>query len=286
MDFLCLTETWHEDANSPSLLSVSPSSYSSIELARFPAKPFSSSHSSISLSYKSSFFASDICYFSISLFECLFSSFKSLSNFTFVIAITYRPPTSSLPLFLEEFSVSTETPYMHSSPFFIFRDFNISHNNKLNPYSLKLDNIFDLFNLTQHVNFSTHTAGNTLDYIVFSSFTKPSISAESVTFSDHSLNKSSFTILYFPISHFKINKRPWSKFNKDSFINSFSQSTFEPLSFSDSNFFLTAFNDSFLENLDAVLPTKTSFRLSSFKAPWFDIQRLSAERAVRKFERL
>ena len=64
--------------------------------------------------------------------------------------------------------------------FFILEDFNFLHNNKLNPYSIKQDNIFDLFNLTQHAYFPTHTAGNTLDYIISSSFTKPSISAESV----------------------------------------------------------------------------------------------------------
>ena len=74
---------------------------------------------------------------------------------------------------------------MHSSLFCILGDFNILHNNKLNPYSLKLNNIFDLFNPTQHANLTTHTAGNTLDYIISSSFTKPPISAESVTFSDH-----------------------------------------------------------------------------------------------------
>ena len=122
-------------------------------------------------------------------------------------------------------------------------------NNKLNPYSLKLDYIFDLFNLTQHAHFPTHTAGNTLDYIISSSFTKPSISAESVPFSDHSLINHSFTIPSFPVVHFKINKRLWSTFNKDSFIIFFSQSSFDLLSFSDPNLFLTASNDPLLKVL-------------------------------------
>ena len=42
IDFLVLTETWHEDATSASLLSASLSSYSFIELARCLTKPFSS----------------------------------------------------------------------------------------------------------------------------------------------------------------------------------------------------------------------------------------------------
>ena len=199
--------------------------------------------------YKSTFSAFNIHYPSYSSFECLFSSFKSPSNFTFVIALIDRPPTSPLPLFLEEFSVLTETLYAFLLFFLILGDFNISHNNKLNPYSLKLDYIFDLFNLTQHDHFPTHTAGNTLDYIISSSFTKPSISAESVPFSDHSLINHSFTIPSFPVVHFKINKRLWSTFNKDSFIIFFSQSSFDLLSFSDPNLFLTASNDPLLKVL-------------------------------------
>ena len=50
----------------------------------------------------------------------------------------------------------------------------------------------------------------------------------------------------------KIDRRLWSKFHRESFIIFFSQSSFDPLSFSDSNLFLTAFNDSLLESLDAV----------------------------------
>ena len=41
-DFLGLTETWREDATSPSSLPAYPLSYSFVELARSPTKPFSS----------------------------------------------------------------------------------------------------------------------------------------------------------------------------------------------------------------------------------------------------
>ena len=107
IDFLGLTETWHEEDTSPSLLSASSSSHSFIELARSSLKPFFSFHSSyngISLFYKSTFSASNIYYTSYFTFKCLFSSFK-FSNSTFVIALLHRHPTSFLPFFLEEFSV-------------------------------------------------------------------------------------------------------------------------------------------------------------------------------------
>ena len=87
-----------------------------IELASSSTKPFSSSHSfysGISLFYKSSFSPSNIHY-PYSTFECLHQS---------IFLLIYRPPTSSLSLFFEKFSVSTETLYMHPSPFFLFWEF-------------------------------------------------------------------------------------------------------------------------------------------------------------------
>ena len=73
-----------------------------------------------------------------------------------VIALIYRPPSSSLPLFLEEFSLLTETLYMHSSLFFILGDFISPHNNKLNPYSL---NIIFLIFLILHILIIFHSLG-------------------------------------------------------------------------------------------------------------------------------
>ena len=89
---------------------------------------------------------------------------SNLLLISLVIALIYRPPSSSLPLFLQEFSLLTETLYMHSS-LFILGDFISPHNNKLNAYSLKLDNLFNLFNLTQHANLTTHCRES---YFIFS----------------------------------------------------------------------------------------------------------------------
>ena len=125
--------------------------------------------------YKSTFSASNIHYSSYSTFECLFSSFKFPSYFTFVIALIYKPPTSSLPLFFEEFLVLSETLYIRLSLFFILGDFNILHENRLNFYFSKLDDILDLSNLIQHANFPTHTAGNPFDYVSLLSLNHPSL---------------------------------------------------------------------------------------------------------------
>ena len=117
-----------------------------IELVRSHTKPIFSPHSSykgLFKNYKSTFSASNIYYSFYSTFMCLVSSFQYFSNFTFVIALIYRPPTSSLPLFFAKFSVLIETIYA-----FIICDFNIPHDNTLNLYSLKLDNFRTFLNYT------------------------------------------------------------------------------------------------------------------------------------------
>ena len=45
LDFLALSETWHESASSPSLISACPPSYSFLELAHAPQNPLSTSFS-------------------------------------------------------------------------------------------------------------------------------------------------------------------------------------------------------------------------------------------------
>ena len=83
------------------------------------------------------------------------------ANFTFVIALIHRPPTSSFPLFLEEFSVLTGTLYTHSSLFFILGDFDIPHHNRLNLYYLKQD-IFLIFLISHNMLIFQHTLLGTL----------------------------------------------------------------------------------------------------------------------------
>ena len=81
LDLFGLTETWHESASSPSLLSSIPKGFSFVELARPPSKPLSDHHSSyggLCLIFKSSFSVSVDSSIKFSSFECLFTSIKLL----------------------------------------------------------------------------------------------------------------------------------------------------------------------------------------------------------------
>ena len=290
-DFLALTETWHEDANSPSLISATPFNYSFLELARPPTKPLSSLHSTyggVCLFFKSSFSASRHS-FKFTSFECLVTSFKASRN-SFSIVVIYRPPSSSLlPLFLDEFYSLVESLYSFSIPFYIVGDFNIHFNDKSNYYTLKFMDVLLLFNLSQHCTFPTIRTGNTIDFLISSSFCRlNNISADKVHFTDHYLIKSSFS-LNSPIANStcSFTKRCWSLLNKELFLDSLTSSNFDASLFGDVDDLVSSFNDLLIPILDKLVPLKSfTYRLSSRKAPWFDMECILYKRRVRKLEKV
>ena len=188
LDFLALSETWHKPASSPSLISTCPPSYSFPELARALQNHLSTSHSTyegICLFYKSIFSSSKTSHPNFKSFESFVSSFK-FGTPTLFITVIYRPPSFSLSSFINAFSALLEFLYILSSLFYIVGDFNIQFNIKTNFYTNKFLKLLELFNLSQHCHFPSHSSGNTIDFLITASFIKPiSILAHPVSFSDH-----------------------------------------------------------------------------------------------------
>ena len=81
---------------------------------------------------------------------------------TFNISLFYRPPSSSIPLFLSEFYSFT---HLMSESNIIIGDFNISTNLSTN-HSKSLLNILWYSNLKLHNTYPTHKHGNTLDLLI------------------------------------------------------------------------------------------------------------------------
>jgi len=289
-DVLALSETWHESSSSPSLLSSIPPNYTFLEIARPPTNPISHKHScygGLCLIYKNNFSSSFNSTIKYETFECLFSTFKfPVSNL--IIILIYRPPKGSISTFLDEFFSLIEYVFSLSSPFIILGDFNIHFNNTNDFYVLKFNSILKLFNLSQHVNFPTHTSENTIDLLITSSTTKIdnlAIKLLPPSVTDHSL------IEFFYNSNKKISnntvrtlKRNWKLFNKDNFYNIFSSFSFED--FSDVDSLVSYFQDCISSTLDKILPLKLySFRPQSKCAPWFDAECATLKRSARKHER-
>ena len=104
----------------------------------------------------------------------------------------YRPPSSSsfskpFSLFLDEFnsflSVAATTPH----EFIITGDFNIHLDNPSDHATSQFLSVLSSFNLTQHVNFPTHSKNHILDLVITSadSSLTPSLSTSLCSPSDH-----------------------------------------------------------------------------------------------------
>lgn len=89
----------------------------------------------------------------------------SLTNTKMNIISVYRPPNSQLKVFLDEFS--NLLGYLSSLPipFTICGDFNI-HIDVKSAVSSEFLELLESCNLIQHVNFSTHLHGHTLDLLI------------------------------------------------------------------------------------------------------------------------
>lgn len=287
VDFMALTETWHESSQSPSLISSIPNGYTFLDVSRPPNLPLSSRHSTyggVCIIYKCLYTFSFDNNLKFDSFECLVATFKS-SSFKFAVIVIYRPPNSSCSNFIDDFYNLSEHIYSLSIPFFILGDFNI-HFNRENVYASKLLNIFEIFNMQQHITSSTHSLGNTLDLVITSTITKiNNLSINPVTFSDHFLISFSYPLNFsFTNTTISTLKRNWKSFNYEQFKQLIDYFCFD--NFNNVDDLVSFFNNSISCILDIIVPLKTySYRLLSKRAPWFDHQCITLKRSARKLER-
>ena len=79
--------------------------------------------------------------------------------------VIYRPPSTSLATFLEEFTMLLEDLALGGSSLVISGYFNLHFENQ-SPYVKKFIQLCDTFGLIQHVNSATYVKGHTLDLII------------------------------------------------------------------------------------------------------------------------
>ena len=71
--------------------------------------------------------------------------------------------------FLEEFPEHVSSMLKSSKNVIILGDFNIPWNKPKHPDTTSLREIFDMYDLHQHINIQTHRPGNTLDWLISNS---------------------------------------------------------------------------------------------------------------------
>jgi Reverse transcriptase (RNA-dependent DNA polymerase)/Endonuclease-reverse transcriptase len=163
IEILALTETWLSPDTPPSVLnSLTPPNFSLFHKPRSTGRG-----GGLAVIHRS--------YLKITEASLpIYSSFESLGftlalpSKTLYFLTVYRPPSSSISSFLEDFSELLSNLRSKPSDLIISGDFNI-HIDNSSPSALSFLTLLDSFGLIQFVNFPTHELGQSLDLLISSS---------------------------------------------------------------------------------------------------------------------
>jgi exonuclease III len=161
IEVLALSETWLTPHTLPSTLnSITPENFSIIHNPRLVGRG-----DGVAFIYRSYLNISNVSIPSFTSFEslCVKLSIRS-SSITFLTV--YRPPSSSIPTFLSEFSTLLDDLNCSPSELVISGDFNIHVDSISDHTAQTFQYTLDTYHLTQHVKFPTHNHGHTLDLLI------------------------------------------------------------------------------------------------------------------------
>jgi hypothetical protein len=282
IDLLALTETWIQPDFPPSTLqSLTPQNYSIINCPRSVGRG-----GGIALIYNSSLKVNSLSLASYSSFELLGVKF-SVSYSSCICCIIYRPPSSSLSVFFDEFSSLLAELSSSTSELLFCGDFNIHVDDSQSNSALSFLNLLESFGLQQHVNFLTHSSNHTLDLLISRpnsnlvgpcDFVDPSLS-------DHVAvhTKLSFSTPNRP-AYRKVEFRKFSSIDVAQFSHDILSSDLykePPFTLSD---YLKTFNSTLTHLLDKHAPVKRVCRSSKIAKPYITADIRSAKSLRSKLE--
>jgi hypothetical protein len=195
----------------------------------------------------------------------------SLTTVPFTLFNIYRPPSSSKPTFISEFTSLLEDFISSSSELIITGDFNLHVDDPSAPYVSSFSGLLDMFNLSQHITFPTHDSGHTLDLLITRS-TSTLVSSFDQAYSpisDHRIILSSLSIPTQSRSP-RITKqiRPINRINSTDFSNDILSSCLHTSPASTLAEYLLQFSSTLLALLDKHAPQKTTSCLSRPHKPF------------------
>ena len=159
LDLIFITETWIMPDDIPLISSLNTGPYS---FSHLPRRNTHNYGGGIGIIFKSSLHVFPLRDHNNDHSESFTCSISPPHSKTFNISLFYRPPSSSIPLFLSEFYSFT---HLMSESNIIIGDFNIATNLSTN-HSKSLLNILSSSNLKLHNTYPTHKYGNTLDLLI------------------------------------------------------------------------------------------------------------------------
>ena len=221
-------------------------------------------------------------------FEHINVSVKSSGCYLDIIVI-YRPPSTCINQFIDEFSILLEQVVLSSGYLLIVGDFNIHVDDLGNPESAKFLALIESFDLKQMVSSSTHIDCHSLDLVIVrnSEPLGPVVNIETIdpVLSDHLAVKFKIPITKQPFKRKMIKYRNLKSLDSQSLATSISESRICADIYTNLSDMVNKYFDSLTAVIDKVAPIKTRLITIRPKAPWYTIDIDEEKKCRRRYER-
>ena len=282
LDLLSLSETWLSSDTPPSILnSFTPSNFSLFHQPRLTGLG-----GGVAFLFRSSLKATRVPLPSFVSFEALCLRLSSASSSINILTL-YRPPSASSATFLSEFSDLLESLITTPAELIITGDFNFHVDLPSAPSTVPFLDLLNTFDLSQHVNFPTHSAGHTLDLFLTRSSSNiiSSISSADPSLSDHCAIIASLALpcTSRPPTTTKIIRKLRS-INITAFSNDILLSDLHTSPISSLESYVSLFTSTLSSILDKHAPSKTVSCSSRPRKPFITPEIISEKKKRSKFE--
>ena len=280
LDFFCITETWQKPMEYFALNQTAPPGYTYLDRPRE-----NKTGGGIATIHRQSIKTTTLSIPSASSFEHL--AFKLSGPKPLVTAVIYCPPPLN-PAFPSDLSEFLTQLCAISPSVLLLGDFNIHVDSNCRTSAELLD-ILHCFNITQHVDFPTHTGGHTLDLVCTSGVTINNLTCTDLAISDHltitldidiptPLVKQKRIITYRNLK--SINPSSFSSTLADTIPENLLTSAISPAEL------VNTYNNVLSSCLDQTAPTKSRTVSFTHSAPWYTDHLRHLKAKGRQLERL
>jgi exonuclease III len=209
-------------------------------------------------------------------------------KYKFMLCIIYRPPYSlkhpiSVGTFIDEFGQYLDSIISAGEPIMLTGDFNIHVNKSCDTSASRFLELIECCGFVQHVQFATHTSGNTLDLVLTRSNNDIQLTVphQGYYISDHCFVHWFAKAPRPDVTKKTIKFRPLKNINWDSFTSDNEQTANTFSSVSDISTYAKLYNDTLSTILNTHAPVQTKSFVMRPKVPGYN-QAIKAKKADRR----
>ena len=286
-----VVETWHDGADSTSLIASTPSNYKYIELARpriFSAETSTDGNfGGICVFYSNQFSVKLIKLPMYDTLEVLALSVRS-SVFSAALITVYRPGSETLRVsFFDEFADILERCASFDNCI-VVGDINIHLDCPAIAATKHFQSLLDSFDLLDHVQQPTHKFHHQLDVFITRRDKQPPVMrVDPPLISDHSLLTATYSVAVGNVAspRLRVSRRKWSALNVDKFTEDLMASDLlcsPPYGVDE---YFSCYDSTLTSLLDKHVPTVCVTQYARPESPWFDTECHLMKARTRKLEK-